>query len=117
MSTDKILMFYFIGMFMVKVTFLSDSAKILASSERSVSMRFLWYFPRDLGIQGRLALVVVIVIVVFSFFFLIVRYVFDFLPPFRACYTTNQLCDSLLEPFSTRYQWCWVYQRKSRLCR
>ena len=50
MSTDEILMFYFIGMFMVKVTFLSDSGKILASSERSVSLRFLWYFPRDLGI-------------------------------------------------------------------
>ena len=37
-STDQILMFYFIGMFMVKVTFLSDSGKVLASSERSVSL-------------------------------------------------------------------------------
>ena len=41
MSTDKILMIYFLGMFMVKVTFLSDSGKILASSERSVSLSFL----------------------------------------------------------------------------
>jgi len=29
-----------LGMFIVKVTFLSDSGKVLASSERSVSMNF-----------------------------------------------------------------------------
>ena len=75
MSTDKILMFYFTGMFMVKVTFLSDSGKILASSERSVSLRFL-----SIGISLKILEFKddLLLLLFFPFFSLIVWYAFDF---------------------------------------
>lgn len=40
MVSHILILILFVGMFMVKVSFLSDSGKVLASSERSVSMNF-----------------------------------------------------------------------------